>query len=49
MNSGFVGCCIESGSVALNQGLRDLDEAYPNYNSLLDGMASFLQKIAFSK
>ena len=44
---GLLAAVLNQDSVALNQGLRDLDEAYPNYNSLLDGMASFLQKIAF--
>ena len=32
-----------------NQELKDLDEAYPNYTSLLDSIASFLQKIAFQQ
>jgi DNA polymerase-3 subunit gamma/tau len=44
---GLLAAVLNQDSVALNQGLRDLDEAYPNYNSLLDGMASFLEKIAF--
>ncbi len=44
---GLLVAVLNQDSVALNQGLKDLDEAYPNYKSLLDGMASFLQKIAF--
>ncbi|MBM23417.1 MAG: DNA polymerase III, subunit gamma and tau [Gammaproteobacteria bacterium] len=38
---------LNQDSGALNKGLKNLDEAYPNYHYLLDGMASFLQKIAF--
>tara|TARA_B100001245_G_scaffold160524_1_gene120853 strand:- start:907 stop:2487 length:1581 start_codon:yes stop_codon:yes gene_type:complete len=44
---GLLVAVLNQDSVALNKGLRDLDEAYPNYKSLLNGMASFLQKIAF--
>ena len=44
---GLLAAVLNQDSAALNQGLKDLDEAYPDYNSLLDGMASFLQKIAF--
>ena len=38
---------LNQDNISLSQGLKELDEAYPNYNILLDGMASFLQKIAF--
>ena len=44
---GLLAAVLNQDSVALNQGLIDIDKAYPNYKYLLDGMASFLQKIAF--
>ena len=44
---GLLAAVLNQDSVALKQELKELDEAYPNYNSLLNGMASFLQKIAF--
>ena len=44
---GLLEAVLKQDSVAMNQGLRDLDEAYPNYKSLLNEIASFLQKIAF--
>jgi len=44
---GLLSAVLNQDSVDLNQRLQDLDELYPNYNSLLDGMASFIQKIAF--
>ena len=44
---GLLAAVLNQDSVAFNQELKDLDQAYPNYKSLLDSIASFLQKIAF--
>ena len=44
---GLLTSIINQDPVTLNQGLKDLDDLYPDYKSLLDNMASILQQVAF--
>ena len=42
----IVQCILNQDSETLNEQLEQLDSKYPNYNDVLDGIASIVQEIA---